>query len=178
MEKELPVRKRIRLQGYDYSQSGYYHITMCIKNGHEILWENDDIVGAHSMRPPNPNPRLLSSIGKTVKTAIENIPKIYANTNIDKYVIMPNHIHLILCINADENGRTLCAPTKATVSRIIKQCKEYVTKQIGYSIWHPRFYDEIIRNEEAYRNIWQYIDNNPAKWAEDRYFVKRKDIIQ
>ena len=170
MEKELPVRKKIRLQGYDYSQSGYYHITICVKNGQEILWENDDIVGAHSVRP-------LSSVGKTVKTAIENIPKIYANTNIDKYVIMPNHIHLILCINADENGcnsnengRTLCAPTKATVSRIIKQCKEYVTKQIGYSIWHPRFYEEIIRNEDAYRNIWRYIDENPLKWKEDEYY--------
>jgi len=180
MEKEFSVRKRIRLQGYDYSQAGYYYITICIKNGHEILWENDDIVGAHSVRPPNSNPCPLSDVGKTVKTAIENIPKVYANTNIDKYVIMPNHIHLILCINTGEsgrvsdlNGRTLCAPTKATVSRIIKQCKGYVTKQIGYSIWHPRFYEEIIRNEESYKNIWHYIDNNPAKWAEDDYFIKK-----
>ena len=167
MEKELPVRKKIRLEGYDYSQAGYYHVTICVKNRYELLWEEEEgTVGAHSVRP-------LSNVGKTVKTAIENIPKVYANTVIDKYVIMPNHIHLILGINADENGRTLCAPTKATVSRIIKQCKEYATKQIGYSIWHPRFYDEIIRNEEAYRNIWQYIDNNPAKWAEDEYFIKK-----
>jgi len=178
MEKELPARKKIRLNGYDYSQAGCYHITICVKNRHEILWENDDIVGAHSVRP-------LSEVGKIVKTAIENIPEVYANTNIDKYVIMPNHIHIILRIkahesinvheniNTHESGRTLCAPTKASVSRIIKQCKEYVTKQIGYSIWHPRFHDEIIRNEKEYRHTWQYIENNPAKWAEDDYFVKK-----
>ncbi|MCL2775310.1 MAG: hypothetical protein FWD71_18495, partial [Oscillospiraceae bacterium] len=83
MEKELPVRKNIRLQGYDYSQSGYYYITMCVKDGHEMLWKEESNVGARIARP-------LSHIGETVKTAIENIPKFYADTIIDKYVIMPN----------------------------------------------------------------------------------------
>ena len=67
-----------------------------------------------------------------------------------------------------ESGRTLCVPT---ISRIIKQCKEYVTKQIGYSIWHTRFHDRIIRDEEEYQNKWRYIDENPARWAEDEFIV-------
>jgi len=50
--------------------------------------------------------------------------------------------------------------------------KGYVTKQIGFSLWQLRFYDEIIINEEAYRNIWRYIDENPTKLEEDDYFVK------
>ncbi|MCL2776017.1 MAG: hypothetical protein FWD71_22130, partial [Oscillospiraceae bacterium] len=66
--------------------------------------------------------------------------------------------------------RALRAPT---VSRVINQMKGYVTKQIGFSIWQKLFYDEIIRNEEAYQNIWRYIDENLAKWAEDDYFVKK-----
>jgi len=79
---------------------------------------------------------------------------------------MPNHIHMIVRI--EKSGRTMCVPT---ISRIIKQCKEYVTKQIGYSIWHTRFHDHIIRNEQDYQKIWEYIDNNPLKWELDKYYV-------
>ena len=111
--KELPVRKGIRLKGYDYSSAGYYFITMCVEGGHQLLWEEESNVGARNARP-------LSRIGETVKTAIENIPKFYANTVIDKYVIMPNHIHMIIALNEGESGRAMRAPT---ISRIINQMK-------------------------------------------------------
>ena len=163
MEKELPVRKNIRLQGYDYSQAGYYHITMCVQGGHELLWVEEQIVGARIAHP-------LSHIGETVKIAIENIPEFYPNVKIDKYVIMPNHIHMIIVLHEDVSGRAMRAPT---ISRIINQMKGYVTKQVGFSVWQKLFHDEIIRNQKAYQNIWQYIENNPAKWAEDDYFVKK-----
>ncbi|MCL2083915.1 MAG: hypothetical protein FWH06_01490 [Oscillospiraceae bacterium] len=156
--KSLPVRKDIRLQGYDYSSNGAYFVTMCVKDGHPVLWRPD--VGTHSVRP-------LSETGNIVKTAVENIPEIYEGVFIDKFVIMPNHIHMIARI--ESGGRTLCVPT---ISRIIKQCKEYVTKQIGYSIWQTRFHDHVIRDEEEYKRIWQYIEENPVKWAEDCYFVR------
>ena len=161
MQKELPVRKNIRLQGYDYSRDGCYHITICVKERHELLWEEcaSTGVGTHSVRP-------LSDIGNVVKTAIENIPKIYDHVDIDIFTIMPNHIHMIVRIEG--GGRTLCVPT--SVSRIIKQCKEYVTKQIGFSIWQPRFYDQIIHAEEDYQRLWYYINENPARWAEDEYY--------
>ena len=159
MQKELPVRKPIRLKGYDYSSAGCYFITICVKDWHAILWE--DYVGTHSVRP-------LSKTGDVVKTAIENIPQIYNHVSIDIFTIMPNHLHMIMRIESD--GRTLCVPT--SVSRVIKQCKEYVTKQIGYSIWQPRFYDRIIRDEAEYQGIWKYIDENPQKWENDCYFTK------
>jgi len=166
MEKELPIRKKIRLEGYDYSKEGRYHITVCVKNGHEILWEEcaDVGVGARIARP-------LSTTGNVVKTAIENIPKIYDCVFIDIFTIMPNHIHMIVRI--ENNGRAMRAPT---ISRLINQFKGYVNKQIGFSIWQKLFYDEIIRNEEAYRNIWQYIEQNPAKWAEDKYYINSQKI--
>ena len=161
MEKELPVRKIIRLKGYDYSNSGYYHITMCVKDRHEMLGAIN--VGTNCVRP------LLSEYGNIVKKEIAVLSETYDNVKVVKYVIMPNHIHMIIVIELDDSGRTQFVPT---VSRIIKQFKGSITKQIGFSLWQPRFYDEIIRNEEAYRNIWRYIDENPIKWAEDEYFVK------
>ena len=79
MEKELPVRKNIRLKDYDYSKAEYYHITMCVQDGHELLWVEEQGVGARIARPLNLNPCPLSHIGETVKTAIENIPSVSIN---------------------------------------------------------------------------------------------------
>ena len=172
MEKELPVRKKIRLQGYDYSQAGYYHITICVQNGHEML--GTVVVGAATCRPFVQ----LSDIGQTANDSINNISKIYPHISVDKYVIMPNHIHIILRVADAESGRVsnlsgrqIAAPT--TVQTVIGNMKRYVSMQIGFSIWQKSFHEEIIRNEKAYQNIWKYIDNNPAKWAEDDYFVKK-----
>jgi REP element-mobilizing transposase RayT len=100
--KELPTRKPNRLKNYDYSQSGYYFITICTEERYELLWRPD--VGARIARPS------LSDIGEIVKHAIENIPHVYKSVIVDKYVIMPDHIHLILIIE-NAHGRAMRAPT-------------------------------------------------------------------
>jgi REP element-mobilizing transposase RayT len=156
---ELPKRKPNRLKNYDYSQSGYYFITICIKDRHELLWVPTP-VGARIARPP------LSDIGKIVNKAIENIPNIYKSVTVDKYVIMPNHMHLILII-ADNHGRAMRAPT---ISTVINQMKGYVSKQTGYPVWQKLFHDHVIRNETDYLRIWQYIDKNPINWKEDCFY--------
>ena len=118
--KDMPVRKSIRLHGYDYSRAGYYFVTICIKDKHEILWEEAP-VGAHIVRP-------LSGIGKVVKKAVENITQIYGSITVDKYSIMPNHIHMILRVGG--GGRTMCAPT--TISNVIKQIHQtYILVNLG-----------------------------------------------
>ena len=150
------------MKGYDYSRNGAYFITFCVKDRHEILW-NHTPVGARIARP------LLSDAGTIIQTAIENISKVYLDINIDKYVIMPNHVHMIVVIQ-ENNGRAMRAPT---ISRIINQMKGYVTKQLGYSIWQKLFYDRVIRDEAEYQRIWQYIDDNPARWDEDEYNPKK-----
>ena len=161
MNKELPVRKRNRLQGYDYSLNGTYDLTLCVEGRHNLLGEIG--VGAIINRPQV----ILSDYGKIVDTAINNISKYYPQINVDKYVIMPNHIHMILVINT-HSRRLIIAPT--TVSNVIKGMKSYVTKQIGFSFWQRSFYDHIVRDEEDYLQRWQYIDENPAKWAEDEFY--------
>ena len=96
----LPKRKPIRIEDYDYSTPGAYFITVCVHNRKPILWN----VGAATCRPN------LSKIGSVVETAILQIPEHYPAVSVDKYCIMPDHIHMILSINTDEDGRQIAAP--------------------------------------------------------------------
>lgn len=158
----LQQRKPNRLPNFDYSTPGAYFITICTKNHKCLLWEK---VGASIARPPKPK---LSNWGNIVADAIRKIPVHYPAVSVDHYVVMPNHIHLLLQINTDENGRAMLAPT---ISRIVQQLKGIVTKQVGFSIWQKLFHDHIIRGEQDYLSIWEYIDNNPLRWEEDCFFV-------
>lgn len=155
---ELPKRKKIRLEGYDYSSCGAYFVTICISNRNALLWN----VGADIIRSDEP---LLSKYGKIVVMAINAIASHYSNVMIDKYCIMPDHIHMIVFIMPDSDGRIISAPTLST---IIGQMKRWVSKQIGFSLWQKSFNDRIIRTEHGYQEVWQYIDENPLKWANDK----------
>ncbi|MTI81456.1 MAG: transposase [Firmicutes bacterium] len=160
---KLPKRKSNRLIGYDYSQYGAYFITICIKDRKKLLWQN--VVGATFGRPIETS---LSSIGKIVDTEIAKISDVYKNVTIKKYVIMPNHIHMIIVLQPDEGRRPQVAPT---ISRIIQQFKGSISKKLGFSIWQKSYYDHIIRNETEYQKIWEYIDTNPLKWEHDKYYT-------
>jgi len=158
--KELPIRKNIRLKEYDYSRAGAYFVTICIKDGHEMLGE---IVGATV--PGRPHVQ-LSEIGKVLDSAIVYYHK-NSNIQIPNYVIMPNHIHMIVILLAEAGDRG-----RSPLQHIVRNLKSYITKQIGYSIWQKSFHDHIIRDEEEYQRIWQYIDENPIRWEDDKYFAK------
>lgn len=160
--KEYCNRKKIRLNGYDYSKNGYYYITVCTKSRQPLFWKTN--VGADIIRPGCCSntikfPR-LSEYGETVETAIKNIPLHYSNVRINEYVIMPDHLHMILEIsNDDENGRIISAPT--TVMTIVGQMKRWISKKTGFTIWQKSFYEHIIRNDKEYQEIKSYITNNP-----------------
>ena len=158
---ELPKRKPNRIPHFDYSTPGAYFVTICTKNRQNIFWGN---VGASIARPQTPR---LSHAGQIVEQAIQNIEHYYPAITLDHYVVMPNHIHLLLQINTDENGQPIAAPT---ISTVIQQMKGYVTKQLGVSIWQKLFHDHVIRDENDYRIIWEYIDNNPARWELDCFY--------
>ena len=104
----------------------------------------------------------LSNIGIIADNEIKKTNSVYDAVRIDKYCIMPDHIHFIISINADENGRTRFAPT---ISRVMKQFKGSITKQIGRPVWQKSFDDHGIRNQQDYDEIWEYIENNPLKYA-------------
>ena len=104
-------------------------------------------------------------MGKTVERTLLEIPAHYPNTRLDHYVVMPNHIHLILVLE-DVPGKS------PSISRIIQQFKRAVTLQLGGSVWQLGFHDHVIRGDKDYREIWSYIDNNPLKWALDKYYCE------
>lgn len=177
---ELHCRKKNRLGNYDYSRNGAYFVTICTKDRQYLFWDNTvkynkpDPVGANFVSPLNSIE--LSEYGNFVKNEIEKILFIYNDVIIiNKYVIMPNHIHMIVIIDnlcegsSLSDGRTQFAPT---VSRLIKQFKGSITKQIGFPIWQKSFHDRIIRNEKEYSALWNYIEYNPVNWENDSLFTK------
>lgn len=159
---DLPVRKRIRLKNYDYSQAGCYFVTMCTKHREAILGTVSE--GAVQ----------LSKYGEIAENELLNIPSHYQNIQITQHIVMPNHVHAIVAIQPTERINPF--PMNPDISNIIGKYKAGVTRIIGNTfmrsaIWQPRFHDHIIRNETEYLRIWQYIDENPARWHEDLYFV-------
>jgi len=108
---------------------------------------------------------VLSKYGQIVDNVILDISNHYENIFVDKYVIMPNHVHLIIFIKNE--GRAMHAPT---ISKVIQQMKGIVTKQVGYPIWQKLYYDHVIRNERNLYEIRKYIDDNPLKWELDKYY--------
>ena len=154
-----PKRKQIRIKDYDYSAPGAYFVTICTKNRAQILWET---VGADIIRPQDVS---LSVVGKIVEQGVLQISNHYDHIAVDKFCIMPNHVHLILVIQNNEDGRMISAPT---VSTVVGSMKRWVSKQIGRSIWQKSFYEHGIRNQQDYDEIWEYIETNPMKYRQKR----------
>lgn len=156
---ELPKRKLNRLPEYDYSSPGAYFITICTEKRKNLFWGNARaVIGS-------PQDLVLSKCGQIVQQTIMDIPTHYPAISVDQYAIMPNHVHLLLQIHSDCGGRSLTAPTVATV---VRHLKGIVTKRAGFPIWQKGFYDHVVRGEHDYREIGEYIEGNPVKWAEDK----------
>ena len=152
---EIPERKSIRITGYDYSTPGAYFITVCAANRAKIFWSDRR---GELCSPANV---LLSDVGMIVDKENQKLNSVYDAVRVDKYCIMPDYIHMILTIEAAEDGRPQVAPT---ISRVMKQFKGSITKQVGRPIWQKSFYDHGVRNQHDYDEIWEYIENNPLKY--------------
>ena len=159
---DLPKRKSNRLENYDYNSAGAYFITVCTKNRQNLLC---DIVGEGLCALPSIK---LFPIGLVIKESIEYINKKYIGVSINKYVIMPNHIHLLVRIKTETGGHR--APP---LQSIIGNFKSYTTHKYGGVLWQRSFYDHIVRNENEYNKIWEYIDQNPLKWENDELFPSK-----
>ena len=150
MKEIIPIRKKIRLNNYDYSQENIYFITICVKDRVELLGKIDK---ANNIK--------LTKEGNIVKKEIHKLEEIYKNIIIDEYIVMPNHLHILLIIKY-KNGKS--------ISRIIKHLKTNISREITYSIWQKSFYEHIVRNRREYIKIKEYIKNNVINWSKDKYF--------
>ena len=171
-EKELPQRKRLRLKGFDYSTPGAYFVTVCTHNRKCTL---SRVVGAIHESPEIQ----LTEYGKIVDRLIHTIP-LPSLATIDRYVIMPNHIHLIIIIAEGEDLRAIRESPlrgRSVISKIIGHIKMNASKEIhnrygNVTIWQRGFHDHIIRNQSDYETISKYICENPIVWQYDCFYTE------
>ncbi len=158
--KDRPLRKLQRLSGFDYSTSGVYFVTICSDNRKLIFGDiSTDLLPIMELNP----------LGLILRNAIKEIPIHHKETRILTYVIMPNHVHLLLEIQQEE---LLTASTN--LSSIVKGLKAYVSRTarengIEGKIWQKSFHDHIIRNELDLQTHHEYILSNIDRWQEDEY---------
>jgi len=181
-------RKNIRLPEYDYSSAGAYFVTICTDQKQRILSELPTVGADDSVRPcelsdknasitelekivgadDSVRPKInvyLTAIGEVVDACIRHISEYNVGVSVDKYVIMPNHVHILLRLGGQ---------SRPPLQKIVQAFKSVSTRKcwkLGVSkLWQRSFYDHVIRDESDYLRIWQYIDENPIRWSEDIFF--------
>ena len=172
----LPKRKDIRLKNYDYSAPGAYFITICTKNRRYLL---SRIVGTGVLDCPQIE---LTRYGEIADKYIKQLNDFYNHLSIESYVIMPNHIHLLLWVkenkNTMQNGQSR-TPVPTNIEKANGACPQFVStfkrlcnKEYGENIWQARFNDHIIRNREDYEKHVKYIYENPIRWCFDEMYTE------
>ncbi len=174
-DKDLPERKHPRLKEYDYSSSGAYFITICTQDRKCILSE---IVGrglapAEIDGTDDNNYIEYSDYGKIAEKQLLLLEERYPHLRIDKYVIMPNHIHAILILDDKAAG----ASPRPTVMDIVCSYKSLTTKECKAikpidKLFQTSFHEHIIRNIDDYNEISKYISQNPMLWFYGKLYSK------
>ena len=165
MENDLPKRKHPRLEQYDYSAAGAYFITICTQNGRCLL---SRIVG----RGLAPAEIQFTTYGQIAQEQLLMLEQRYPSLKIDQYVIMPNHIHVILLLEetaGESRHPTIMDIVCAYKSLTTRQCKKV---QPIDKLFQTSFYEHVIRGREDYHEIAEYIANNPKQWALDKLYSK------
>ena len=157
----MEQRKHPRLKHYDYGQTGYYFITIAVARRQPVLAR----VG-RGLAPAEHPTVLLTPIGQIAESQLMDLPRRYPHIRIDRYTIMPDHIHMILHL-----GETAGASPRPTVPDIIGAYKSLTTRAVnqalrtsGNSLFQTSFYEHVIRSEASYVEICRYLDENPLKW--------------
>ena len=157
MSMEYSNRKHPRLKDYDYSLPGCYYVTIHNEKGAPPLSNIRQVFA------PNEVLTVLTPIGHLAEQQLFSLEKRYPNVRIDKYVIMPTHIHVIVQLFVGELPRPcltdiICA-YKSLTTRLCNQALGICERKL----FQTSFYESVLRNEQAYRECWKYIDENPTK---------------
>ena len=179
---KLHYRKSIRLKNYNYSQAGFYFITICTQNHEYLLGEiNEDEM-------------ILNDAGEMIKKWYFELENKFKSIKCHEMTIMPNHFHCIieiiqpactcnvgadLCVCPKHKGGHIGPPLQRviqwfktmTMNEYIRGVKEQRWKRFNKRFWQRNYYEHIIRHEASYVQISQYIQDNPIKWQEDKYYV-------
>ena len=165
----VPIKfhKPHRLKGYDYSSVASYLLTFNTKDRKRILSK------IHSNGIFSPPVVQLLPYGNITEKYILQIEKHYHGVVLENYVIMPDHVHLLISIERQVAPKT---GGHSTVSKIVQSLKSLTSKEIGHKIWQLDYYDVIAETEAVFLKLDEYIDNNPSVWIDkseaEPYFVK------
>ena len=155
---DLPKRKRNRLSGDLYHLPGAYFITICVHNKTNLFWSRAKLSDQQQAG--------LTALGGIVEEQMHLTIAGYAPmVSLEKYVIMPNHVHMLISLKQCPEHRC------PDIRYVVRLYKRNVSLRSGSTIWQKGFHDHIVRNEEEYRMIWKYIDENPMRWELDRYYI-------
>lgn len=166
---EKPNRKPNRLPNFDYAKCGSYFITICTKDKKSLFEIENDTVGNGPVPfRPNVQCAVTHLPNKIIHKWIIETQNEFPNAKIEKYVVMPNHIHMIVTITERHDGRSLREIMHyfktMTTNEYISYVKNGLLPPFDKKIWQKSYYDHIIRNDADYIEKWNYIDNNPIKW--------------
>jgi REP element-mobilizing transposase RayT len=165
MTRQTPRRRPHRLLGWDYGAAATYFCTLCTKERQPLLGQIME--GA----------MCLSAIGELVDSALAELQVERPDVLVDAYVIMPNHVHLLVSLVGDALVRTCgnsLAPPSGSLGWYIGRLKAIVAARArragligGQSLWQRGFHDHVVRNDREYAAITAYIEGNPANWMND-----------
>ncbi len=143
---ELKTRKNLRLKEYDYSQQGWYFITICTKNMHNYFGHIVD------------NKVMLNDEGIKLKKIIDDYNNVSDKVKNEFYQIMPNHLHIIIRIESDGEH---------SIGSIVSGLKGKCTRELKIKdLWQKNYYERVIRDQKEYDSIVKYIAENPFR---DKY---------
>ena len=159
---EMKNRKRNRLEDYDYGEVGCYFVTLCTHNRACLFQMENPVGNGLSAVPHIPN--------QIVHRWIRETQNKFDGIAFEKYVVMPDHLHFIINIRERHTGRSLQDVMRffktMTTNEYIKGVKSGILPPFEQKLWQKSYYDHVIRNQQDYDEIWEYIENNPAKWME------------
>jgi len=175
MENNLPKRKHPRAKDYDYSSDGAYFVTICTHNKKCLL---SHIVG----RGLAPAEIEYTQYGKIAEQQLLLLEKRFPSVGVDRYVIMPNHIHVIFVIDNDKTAgargsqKHLCFRDKSprpTIMDVVCAYKSLTTRECKRikaldRLFQTSFYEHVIRDNRDYEATVDYICNNPSRWQFDK----------
>ena len=170
----LPERRSVRLQTYDYAGAGAYFVTICVRQGRCVLGKIADERMHRSLH------------GQIARDCWEEIPRHFPTVELDSFVVMPNHVHGILMLlgntSASNQAETFGRPKSRSVSTVIRSYKAAVSKWINElcgstgTVWQAGFHEHIIRNDKELQATRRYIELNPLKWALDRENLSATEV--
>ena len=176
MNIETQNRKQNRLTAFDYGQEGAYFVTLCTQNRARLFQMELPDVGNGLCAVPydaddrnGTTRRSCPTAGNTIiHKWVQETENKFPGITIDKYVIMPDHLHLIVTIKERHAGRSLPDVMRffktMTTNAYIRGVKDGILTPFDRKLWQKSYYDHVIRNQQDYNEVWEYIENNPTKW--------------